>query len=55
VQFRGVELEFIAEAFNVTNQKNWTNYDGNQRSATFGKPSGGELTRQVQLGVRLDF
>src|SRR5688500_8102517 len=51
----GVEVELIGEAFNITNQKNWTSFTGNQRAATFGKPSGGEATRQVQLGVRLDF
>jgi Carboxypeptidase regulatory-like domain/TonB dependent receptor-like, beta-barrel len=56
VQMRGgVGLELIGEAFNLTNQKNWTNFTGNQRAATFGKPSGGEITRQVQLGVRVDF
>jgi hypothetical protein len=55
VRFGGTDLELIAEVFNVTNQKNWTNYSGDQRSATFGRPSGGEITRQVQLGVRVDF
>ena len=50
-----VEVELIGEAFNITNQKNWTNFTGNQRAATYGKPSGGEATRQVQLGVRIDF
>jgi hypothetical protein len=55
VHVRGLELELIGEAFNITNQKNWTNFTGNERSATFGKPSGGESTRQVQLGVRVDF
>lgn len=48
-------LEIIAEAFNLTNEKNWTNFDGNRRSSTFGRPSRGEITRQVQLGVRVDF
>lgn len=52
---RGTGIELIAEAFNITNQKNWNGYDGNQRSATFGKPVGGEITRQVQLGFRIDF
>jgi hypothetical protein len=45
----------IGEAFNLTNQKNWTEFDGNQRSATYSRPTGGEITRQVQLGVRVDF
>lgn len=51
----GRRIEIIAEAFNVTNQKNWTQFDGNQRSATFGRPNNGENTRQVQLGMRVDF
>jgi hypothetical protein len=51
----GLRVEVIAEAFNVTNAKNWTSYDGNQRSASFGKPTNGENTRQVQLGLRVDF
>lgn len=55
LRLRGVGVELIGEAFNITNQKNWTNFTGNQRAATFGKPSGGEITRQVQLGVRVDF
>ena len=50
-----MQLELIGEAFNITNQKNWTNFEGNQRAATFGRPTGGEATRQVQLGVRVDF
>ncbi len=52
---RGLGIEVIAEAFNITNDKNWNGYDGNQRSATANKPTGGEITRQVQLGFRLDF
>ena len=55
VKLRGVDIEVIGEAFNLTNEKNWTGYQGNQLSATFGKPSGGEITRQVQLGLRVDF
>jgi len=55
VRMRGVNVELIGEAFNLTNQKNWTGFQGNQRAATFGKPSGGENTRQVQLGLRVDF
>ena len=48
-------MELIGEAFNVTNTKNWITYTGDQRAATFGKPTAGEITRQVQLGVRIDF
>ena len=25
-------MELIGEAFNITNQKNWTNFTGNQRA-----------------------
>jgi hypothetical protein len=55
IRISRMQLELIGEAFNITNQKNWTNFEGNQRAATFGKPAGGEATRQVQLGVRVDF
>ena len=55
MRMRGVGVELIGEAFNLTNEKNWNNFTGNQRAATFGKPTGGESTRQVQLGVRVDF
>ena len=54
-RFAAVGIEMIGEAFNITNQKNWTSYDGNQRSATFNKPTNGEITRQVQLGFSVDF
>lgn len=55
LRLRGVELELIGEAFNVTNEKNWTTFEGNQRAANFGRPTNGESTRQVQLGFRIDF
>ena len=55
LRLRGVEVELIGEAFNITNQKNWTNFTGDQRAATFGKPTNGDPTRQVQLGLRIDF
>jgi hypothetical protein len=55
VKVRGVDFELIGEAFNITNEKNWITFTGNQRAATFGKPANGEITRQVQLGVRVDF
>ena len=55
VHMGGVDLELIAEAFNITNTKNWTNFDGNQRSTAFGKATNGEITRRVQLGFRVDF
>ena len=55
IRISRMQLELIGEVFNITNQKNWTNFTGDQRAATFGKPTGGEATRQVQLGVRVDF
>jgi hypothetical protein len=55
IRMSAVSLELIAEVFNITNQKNWTNFEGNQLAANFGKPTQGEPTRQVQLGVRVDF
>ena len=55
IRISRMQVELIGEAFNITNQKNWTNFEGNQRAATYGKPSGGEATRQVQLGLRVDF
>jgi hypothetical protein len=55
IRMRGVALELIGEAFNLTNQKNWTSFEGNQRAANFGRPTNGENTRQVQLGLRVDF
>ena len=55
IRISRMQLELIGEVFNITNQKNWTNFTGDQRAATFGKPTGGEATRQVQLGLRVDF
>ena len=39
VRIGRMQLELIGEVFNVTNQKNWTNFTGDQRAATFGKPT----------------
>ena len=55
VRMRGVAVELIGEAFNITNQKNWTNFEGNQRAVNYSRPTNGESTRQVQLGFRVDF
>jgi hypothetical protein len=55
LRVRGLEMEFIGEAFNITNQKNWTSFTGDQLAATFGRPTQGEITRQIQLGLRVDF
>lgn len=48
-------VEWLAEAFHIANTTNWTGYVGNQRSASFGKPTGSGDPRQIQLGVRVDF
>ena len=55
IKMRDVNIELIGEAFNITNTKNWITYTGDQRAATFGKPTAGEITRQIQLGLRVDF
>jgi Carboxypeptidase regulatory-like domain/TonB dependent receptor-like, beta-barrel len=48
-------LELLAEAFNLFNRRNWTGYVGDQSSVLFGTPTGADIARQVQLGVRVDF
>lgn len=48
-------LEFIAEAFNLTNRVNYTSFFGSIQSARFGLPQAAGDPRQIQLGVRVDF
>jgi hypothetical protein len=48
-------VEILAEAFNLTNHRNWIGHNGNQRSATFGRPADATSPREVQLGIRVDF
>jgi carboxypeptidase family protein/TonB-dependent receptor-like protein len=48
-------MELLAEAFNVTNQRNWTAFDGVVTNGTFGKPTASGDPRQIQAGVRVDF
>jgi hypothetical protein len=48
-------VQAIAEAFNVSNHRNWTEYQGNIGSPSFGKPTNAASPRQVQVGVRVDF
>ena len=48
-------VELLAEAFNITNQPNWTAFDGIITNTTFGKPTASGDPRQIQAGVRLDF
>ena len=45
----------LAEAFNVTNRSNWTDYNGNMLASGFGTPGGAGPPRQIQLGVRFQF
>ena len=49
------QVELLAEAFNLTNGRHWTRFDGNRSNATFGKPTDAGSPRQVQLGVRVSF
>jgi hypothetical protein len=48
-------VELLAEAFNITNQPNWTAFDGSIANATFGKPTDSGDPRQIQAGIRVDF
>jgi hypothetical protein len=54
-RMRGNRVDALIEAFNVANRANWTNYDGNLVSPTYGKPTNALPARQVQVGARLDF
>jgi len=51
------QVEVLAEAFNLTNRQNLTDFDGVNRSGstTFGKARSADSPRQIQLGVRIDF
>jgi hypothetical protein len=51
---RRCRIEFVADAFNVTNHRNVVTYV-NKEGATFGTPATWDLARQVQLGVRVTF
>lgn len=50
-----LRLEVVGEGFNLTNRANWTAYDGVQVNTTFGRPVAAAISRQIQLGVRLEF
>ena len=45
-------LELLLEAFNLTNRSNWTSYNGNLSSSSFGIPGAAGPPRQIQIGVR---
>ncbi|HKV99213.1 MAG TPA: TonB-dependent receptor [Vicinamibacterales bacterium] len=48
-------LQLLVEMFNVTNQANWTGFQGNTSKATFGQPASSGPPRQLQIGARFDF
>ena len=48
-------IELLAEVFNVTNQRNWSAFDGVVTNATFGGPTSSGDPRQIQVGMRVDF
>jgi hypothetical protein len=48
-------VEFIWEMFNLFNTANLTDYNGNQRAATFRQPRAALPPFQAQLGLRLAF
>lgn len=55
---QGKSLDLFFEAFNITNEANFSNPTGDLRSGTFLVPTslqGGGFPRQVQLGARLGF
>jgi hypothetical protein len=48
-------IELLGEIFNVTNQRNWSSFDGVVGNTTFGKPTASGDPRQIQIGIRADF
>jgi hypothetical protein len=48
-------VQFRADAFNFINHPNWSGVDRNPTSATFGKVTGKQDQRNMQLGLRLNF
>jgi carboxypeptidase family protein len=51
----GGNLEFFAQAENVLNRVNFTNYAGTMTSRLFGQPTAASQARRVQLGVQFRF
>ena len=51
----GGNLEFFAQAENVLNRVNFTNYAGTMTSRLFGQPTAASQARRVQLGCQLRF
>lgn len=48
-------LQLLVEIFNVTNQANWTGFQGNLSKPTFGLPATSGPPRQLQIAARFDF
>ncbi len=51
----GGNLEFFAQADNVLNRVNFTNYAGTMTSRLFGQPTAASQARRVQVGCQLRF
>ena len=51
----GGNLEFFAQAENVLNRVNFTNYAGTMTSRLFGQPTAALQARRVQVGMQLRF
>jgi hypothetical protein len=51
----GGNLEFFAQADNVLNRVNFTNYAGTMTSRLFGQPTAAAQARRVQVGMQLRF
>jgi hypothetical protein len=49
------QVELLVEAFNLANRRNWSEFDGNLSSTTFGRPTDATPPRQVQVGIRVSF
>jgi len=51
----GGNLEFFAQADNILNRVNFTNYAGTMTSRLFGQPTAASQARRVQVGMQLRF
>lgn len=49
------KLELMMESFNTLNRANYSGYQGNIRSALFGRPNAAYDPRQLQFGAKIDF
>jgi hypothetical protein len=54
-RFRGNEIGFFWEIYNLTNRDNFGNPTGNRNSANFLVPVAANTPRTMQLGVRYTF